>query len=87
MFRNQLVRLILLLLLAAFLAACTRPAPEPDRCYTLVLDCGSGRVEYRVSRHWTELRPPNLYIVCWVRCGTGTRGCTSLDGCTFYHRW
>ena len=78
-----MLKILTLLLALALLAACTRAAPPPEPCYTLVLTCDDGRLPpILVSDHWTEMRPPSLELLCYVKCAGG-RACVSTDGCTW----
>ena len=79
------MKILTLLLALAVLAACTFSTPEPDPCYALVVVCDGNREMVRVRRHWTELRPPSLHLLCYVKCA-GTRACVSLDGCAWEAR-
>jgi hypothetical protein len=67
---------ILIALALAILVSCIpNPTPTPS-CYTLTLYCGDYKQSILVRTHWTEMRPPNLLLICWVECGGESRGCT-----------
>lgn len=77
------MRWILVILILAILAACTpNPTPTPS-CYTLTLFCDDYEQDILVRTHWTEMRPPNLLMVCWVDCDGTARGCTDLGKCNY----